>query len=111
MNTLKEYEKKILYLLASSVLSPEEIESLIHEGKFINYEYTGSGYLLSLQHPCLPKARTVLSKPTVMGHADEVDCGFIVFIENSELTIECHTWGNIDIPEGFRNYDVQIRAT
>ncbi len=111
MNTFKEYEKKVLYLLASGVLSPEQIESLTSEGEFISYEYTGSGYFFSLKHPCLPKARVVCSEPLVMGYADGVDCGFVVFIENGELTIECHTWGSIDFPEGFRNKDVQIKVT
>jgi hypothetical protein len=34
-------------------------------------------------------------------------CGFIIYIENGELTIECHPWGD-DVPEDFRDREVEI---
>jgi hypothetical protein len=39
-----------------------------------------------------------------------VTCGFIIFIENGRLTIECHPWGDPDVPEDFRDKDVQVAA-
>ncbi len=59
----------------------------------IGYEYTGSGYFLAISHPNLPDKRIVCDEPIVMGEADNITCGFIIFIENRELVIECHSWG------------------
>lgn len=108
MLTLKKYETEVLHLLVSQVLPTGQLETVIREGEHVSYEYTGSGYFLTLKHPSLPKARSVCSRPTVMGHADGIDCGFVVFIENGELVLECHTWGAIDVPEGFREKNVQL---
>ncbi|MBC7923489.1 MAG: hypothetical protein H7Z75_20620 [Ferruginibacter sp.] len=111
MSILREYEKKVLYLLKSDVLLPQQIEVIVSAGEFIGYEYTGSGYFLSIRHSSLIRERMVCHKPIVIGSADGISCGFIIFIENGELTIECHSWGDVDIPEGFRDRDVQVTAT
>jgi hypothetical protein len=106
----KEYETKVLRLLASGVLLPRQLDVLVREGEFAGYEYTGSGYFLSIRHPSLPRERVVCHEPIVTGCADGISCGFVIFIENGELTIECHSWGDADIPEGFRDRDVQVAA-
>ena len=51
----------------------------------------------------------VCSKPTLMGEAEGIECGFVVFIGNRELTIECHSWGELNVPDDFRNKNVQVR--
>ena len=48
MSILKEHEKTVLYLNASSVLSPQQLESVIREGKLVEYDYTGCGYFLTM---------------------------------------------------------------
>jgi hypothetical protein len=111
MSILKEYEIQVLYLLASGVLSRRQLEALISAGEIIGYEYTGSGYFLSIRHASLPGERVVCHKPIVTGSADGVTCGFVIFIEDGQLTIECHTWGEVNIPEGFRDKDVRVAAT
>jgi hypothetical protein len=35
--------------------------------------------------------------------------GFIIFIEDGELTIECHPWDE-DVPEDFRDREVEVTA-
>ena len=109
MNVLKEYEIKVLYLLASGELSPQQLEGLIKEGEFVDYDYTGCGYFLSLRHASLPRERIVCHLPKLIGSADGVICGFVIFIESGELTIECHPW-DADVPEWFRDRDVQVTA-
>ena len=32
-------------------------------------------------------------------------------IENGEITIECHGWGDQDIPREYRNEKIKIRTT
>jgi hypothetical protein len=110
MSAFKNYEIKVLELLAISVLSSQKLAAVIREAKFVSYEYTGSGYFLIVTHPILPKERTVQSHPVVMGHADGIDCGFVLHVENGSLTLECHTWGATDVPEGFRDRDVQVEV-
>ena len=108
MSVLKTFERDVLDRLAAGALSAEQIEAVASEGTFVSYEYTGSGYFLTLAHPSLPKERTVCSRPAIMGHADDIDCGFVIFIENGELMLECHTWGEIDVPEDFRSRSVKL---
>ncbi len=111
MELFKKFEKKVLNLLASNVLSSDQINDVIYNGELVSYEYTGSGYYLDIRHSNLPKERIVCDKPIVIGEADGIICGFIVFIEDTQLTIECHTWGEINVFEEFRGKDVQVKAT
>jgi len=109
MEILKDYEKKVLGLLVSDVLSAEQLNSIVRDSELVGYEYTGSGYFLKIRHWLLPKERIVCSEPTVIGEANNIICGFVVFIENSELVIECHSWGELEVTEDFRNKDVQVK--
>jgi hypothetical protein len=49
-------------------------------------------------------------RPLVMGKADGIVCGFVIFIEDGRLTIECHSWGELEVPEDYRDRDVQVAA-
>lgn len=111
MSVFREYERKVLHLLAAGALSPGQLEALVEEGEFVGYDYTGSGYFLTVRHASLPGERVVCDRPLLTGRADGVTCGFVIFIEGGELTLECHTWGAVEVPEGFRERDVQVAAT
>ncbi len=111
MSVLREYEKKVVHLLASRVLSSQQLDAVIQEGKLVEYEYTGCGYFLTIKHPSLPAERVVCHTPTLTGSAGGINSGFVIFIEDGELTIECHSWGDVDVPEWFRDRDVQIAVT
>ncbi|MBI3652809.1 MAG: hypothetical protein HY231_17435 [Acidobacteria bacterium] len=111
MNCIRDYEKKVLYLLASRVLSHQQLEDLVSAGEIVGYDHTGSGYFLSIRHDDLPQERLVCHEPIVTGSAKGVICGFVIFIENGQLTLECHSWGEFDVPEGFRDEEVQVTAT
>jgi hypothetical protein len=110
MSILREYEKTVVHLLASGVLSPQQLDAVIREGKLVEYDYTGCGYFLTIKHDDLPIERIVCDTPKLTGSADGIISGFVVFIEDGELTIECHSWGDVDIPEWFRDRDVQVAA-
>lgn len=107
MGLLKKFEIYVLRLLAPTVLSAEQID-VISEAEFVSYNHSGNGYFLTIKHPSLPADRTVCSKPTVIGQTEEAVCGFILFIENHELTLECHSWGTASVPDGFREGQVDI---
>lgn len=109
MEILKDYEKKVLGLLVLNVLSPDQLNRIVHEGKLVGYEYTGCGYFLTITHELLPKERIVCDEPTLIGEVNGITCGFVIFIENGELTLECHSWGELDVTENFRNEDVQVK--
>jgi len=98
-------------LLARSALSEQQIEAVINSGEFVSYEYTGCGYFLGVKHPSLPQKRVVCSKPIVVGDAGSVPCGFVIFIENGRLTLECHSWGTVEVPENFREQSVQVKKS
>lgn len=111
MSMFKEYEIQVLHLLAARVLSPGQLGSLVREGECVGYDYTSCGYFLSARHACLPEERVVCHEPMVTGSAEGITCGFVIFIENGALTIECHSWGDVDVPAWFRDRDVQVAAT
>ena len=107
---LKAYEWEVIRLLAAGVLSPGQIDVLASEAESVAYEHTDGGYFLTLTHGSLPAERVVCDKPLVTGMADGVGCGFVVFMEGGKLTLECHSWGDVNIPEGFRDGNVEITA-
>jgi hypothetical protein len=111
MSILREYEKTVVHLLTSNVLSSQQLDDVIREGQLVEYDYTGCGYFLTIKHADLPIARVVCDTPQLTGSADGIISGFVIFIEDGELTIECHSWGDVDIPEWFRDRDVQVAAT
>ena len=72
------------------------------------YEYTGNGYFLTISHPELPSDYVILSTPAVLGVAKDIQCGFLVFLGDQKLTLECHTWGTLDLPTEFRDELVEL---
>jgi hypothetical protein len=71
---------------------------------------SNSGYFLTIKHPALPSEAFTLASPLVTGHAGELVVGFVVFLGNHELTLECHAWGADEPPAGLRDMDVTIRV-
>ena len=108
MAALREFEVSAIRLLAAGVLSPEQISLVSTLAEVKRYSYTGCGYFVTLTHPDLPEQKVTLSSPAVVGTAGEITSGFLVFLRDHELTLECHTWGAIDVPENFRDMAVSI---
>jgi hypothetical protein len=111
MGHFKAFEEEALRVLALAELGAPAVEDVLANAELVNYEYSGVGYFLTVRHPCLPRTRAVLSKPTVLGQLGAVEGGFLVFIENGELMLECYTAGAVEIPENFREQHVVINAT
>lgn len=99
---------RAIRLLAGDALCEEQLALLGLIPEPSRYEYTGSGYFLTLAHQLLPAQAKTLSFPAVVGRSGDVTCGFVVFLGERELTLECHPWGAIDIPSNFRELPVDI---
>jgi hypothetical protein len=110
MEIVKEFEKKVLEFMTADLFSHADLNKIIRECKFVSCDYTGSGYYLEISHPDLPESRIVCSEPTVMGEAEGMTVGFMIFIENNYLWLECHSWSEKEVPEHFRDYDVSVRC-
>jgi hypothetical protein len=108
MGALRTFELEAIRLMTAGIMSPAQLELLREIERPVSYEYTGSGYFLTVTHPSFPEQRCTLSKPAVVGTVGEVSAGFVVFLGARELTLECHTWGPVDVPADFRDCCVLI---
>jgi hypothetical protein len=111
MRRLRDYEKKVISILTKDVLPQDVVDAVTMTGELVSYEYTGAGYFLTLRHSRLPSERIVCSAPMVLGKAGGIETGFVVFLENQRLMLECHSWGDDAVPESYRDEDVEIVAT
>ena len=110
MGEFRVFESHVLRLLVAQTLGENAVEAIEREAELVSYKYSGVGYFLTVKHPSLPSERIVCSKPKVVGRSGNIQSGFVVFIENGELMLECHTWGEIDVPEDFREQHVFVEA-
>ncbi|MCB0703087.1 MAG: hypothetical protein KDC55_10315 [Ignavibacteriae bacterium] len=104
---LTKYEIEVFKLMLSDKFSTEELNSIL-QSPITGYDYTGAGYFLELTNDILPKDRKTISKPTLLGSADNFEVGFLIFIENSKLILECHSWGEENPPETVREKSIAI---
>lgn len=110
MSAFQAFERAVVLALVGRHLPSSVIESVLESGEVVSFEPTGSGYFLTVTHPTLPASRTVCDSPMLVGRADDLECGFVVFLENRELTLECHSWGD-PLPDDFRTRDVGVEKT
>jgi hypothetical protein len=108
MDALRPFEVQAIRLMAEGFLTEDQLSSVFGAQTLSSYKYTGSGYFLSVKHPCLPQAEQTLSEPAVVGNAGEIQAGFVVFLGEGALTLECHTWGPVDVPANFRDLNVAV---
>lgn len=108
MGVLKGFEIDVLQRLGGRLLSPSQILRLSEEGEVVELDFTGTGYFLTLRHGSLPDERVVLDKPVISGIVGDLLTGFVAFIENGDITLECHSFGGDAVPESFRESDVRI---
>jgi hypothetical protein len=106
--TFNDYEREVVATLLDGHLSGAVVESILAEAVLVSFEDTGAGYFLTAAHPDLPVERIACHEPVLIGTAGDLECGFVIFIENGELTLECHTWLGRGLPADFRSRDVRI---
>jgi hypothetical protein len=111
VSAFRGFETQVLRLLVLPKLGEEVVSSIEHNAEFMSYEYSGCGYFLKVRHPEIPRERMVCDKPFVSGLAEGVRGGFIIFIGNGELTLECYELGELTIPTNYRDLDVAVSVT
>ncbi len=108
---VESYEQEALLLLCNDVISNSVLHDAIQNPENISCKFTGEGYYLELKHNDLPLDRIVCDKPTVIGKFQEQEVGFIAFIENGTLCLECYNYSNKGIPEEIRYGTIEITTT
>ena len=93
--------------MLSDKFSNEEIHSILNSS-ITGYHFTGTGYFLELTNEILPIERRTISEPTIFGRAHCFEVGFLIFIDDSKLTLECHSWGGANPPETIREKSIVI---
>jgi hypothetical protein len=110
VSSFVEFEREVLRVLLRSNMRPDQIEELLATASFVSCEHTG-GYFLTVQHPALPASRVVCNEPMIEGRAKDIECGFVVFLEGGELTLECHSGGDSTLPADLRERLLAISLT
>lgn len=105
----RKYEIDAIHRLVRDSVESNILESALAAEK-LEVEHTGVGYFATVAHELLPKARQVFSSTEIMGRFGDIDLGFVVFIENHKLTLECFTY-NDELPDIVREEVVSIVAT
>jgi len=105
---MKEFEKQVLEkLIAESRDIDFDIRAAVVDE---TVEFSGNGYFVKFTSSKLPLSRVVLDKPDLRGTLLGVDVGFLAFVENSELTLECYSYGEVVLPK-HRNGQFDYDAT
>lgn len=110
MSVFTLYECEVVKLLVGDRLPVSELDDILATATALSEDHTGVGYFLTVRHPILPTERIVCNHPTVTGRLGDLTCGFVVFIEDGTLTIECHGWGGEDLPRDIRERAVAISS-
>lgn len=87
---MKKFERDII----RSLLERTEYKDLAFPDTEMQsvLEFSGAGYFLSFRSSKLPKNRIILNEPNINGKLNGIAVGFIGFIQDSELILECYSF-------------------
>ena len=94
---MKEFERKII----GELLEMSDLKNIVLTGLTDNevVEFSGAGYFLTIKDPMLPKHRIVLNRPDIRGNLGGIDVGYLAFVENSVLMLECYSYDKEILPK------------
>ena len=107
-SVLKDFELRVIEALTEGALADGLRSRLQDEASLVDLSFDGIGYHLTVHHRDLPVSREVCDYPFVFGRADGILVGFIIFLEDKELTIDCHSFTSIAFPTDFRERSVSV---
>jgi hypothetical protein len=105
---LEKFEIEILKIMISDRLTSNGWCDFLADYKIIGYEYTGAGYFLKISSEKLDLKNEVIHDPVPIGKIEELELGFLIYIEDNNIIIECHSWGIENPPENIRKLNVKI---
>jgi hypothetical protein len=108
MSHFRPFEVQALQLLLDPELGSSTTAQVVRDSELVGYEYSGCGYFLTVRHKLLPTKRIVCGDPIVDARSGDVRAGYIAFVENGELMLECYTAGAIEVPSDFRDRSVTV---
>ena len=109
---VEEFEKEVIRILCSDVITNSVLSDAINHPEKIECKFTGAGYYLDIHHHELPSERIVLDTANIEGMYQDIEVGFVVFVEDHVLCLECYNYGNNKgVPPGIRNGTVTISQT
>jgi len=108
MTALRDFEVKAIRILASSKLSPAALDAIVKAPKLLRYEYTGCGYLATVEVPLAISEPTVLCEPHVTGTLGATVCSFLLHLRGHEATLECEPCYGPDAGPDFRECTVVV---
>lgn len=106
----KLFEKEVVAILARRYLTEKEQLTIFTEGECWLEDDHEAGYFINVRHPLIPKERHVVSEPAVLTEVGECCVGFVIFMENHELSIDAFVWGEANVPPDFRDRVKRITA-
>lgn len=106
---MKPFEREAVRLMAEMHIAAEVL-ARVYDTPAASCDHTGVGYFLTIRDNGLPTERIVLNEPIVLGRVGAIEVGFVVFVEDHELTLECHGWGE-EVPTDIRERDVEVSVT
>lgn len=106
---LADFEKKAIRLLTEEQVG-DRVREALFDGLWEVSEVNGTGYFATARHGELPSSRVVCQEPVTVGFIGSVAAGFVVFIQDGELTLECSDWGLCDVPLEIREMNVDVKA-
>jgi len=81
------FERLVVETLAGPHLEADQLAGVLESAEFVSLEHTGAGYFLTVRHATLPEDRIVCNDPLLIGSSLGVECGFVLFIDDSQRLV------------------------
>jgi hypothetical protein len=105
---LTRFETEVLANLLQDRFTRAEWQALLSSYEVISYKFTAAGYFLSITSDKIRLEKETIYQPLIIGKVNKLEVGFLLFAEGSNLTIECHSWGDSNLPDDIRELDINI---
>ncbi|HEY2409964.1 MAG TPA: hypothetical protein VGI10_28370 [Polyangiaceae bacterium] len=104
------YEREVISRLLGGRVLGEVLDVAVRLDLPVEVDETGVGYFAKAMHEIFPTERSVFSTPIVTGTFENITVGFVVFMHEHTLTLECHGFGD-EVPRGARTLEWQIAGS
>jgi len=109
--SLQQFERDAITRLCVAVIDETALSRILAEAEVVDVDHTGVGYFLTLRHSELPTGKRTVDSPYLLGESGDVCVGFMVFLGDHELTLECFNLGTRDdVPLTVRELPLDLRV-